>query len=51
MNRKERILAYIKSKEYTPLKSGELMTVLDVPKESESELLSILNELYDEGKI
>lgn len=51
MDRKERILAYIKSKEYIPLKSGELMTVLDVPKEAEAELLGILNELYDEGKI
>lgn len=51
MTRKERIFSYMKSKEYTPLKLNELMTVLDVPKESEPELLEILTELINEGKI
>ncbi|MDD6483209.1 MAG: ribonuclease R [Clostridiales bacterium] len=49
--RKERILAYMRSKEYVPLKFGELMTVLDVPKEADAELLSILDDLCEEGKI
>lgn len=51
MERKEKILSYLKSKEYIPLKFGELMTVLDVPKEADAEFLEILNELEEEQKI
>lgn len=51
MERKEKILAYLKSKQYIPLKFGELMTVLDVPKEADAEFLEILNELEEEQKI
>lgn len=51
MDRKDRILAYMRSKEYIPLKFGELMTVLDVPDEAGPELLEILTELSDDGKI
>lgn len=51
MDRKEKILAYISSKEYIPLKFNELITVLDVPKEAEDELSAILEELCIEGKI
>ncbi|MGN0108271.1 MAG: ribonuclease R, partial [Hominilimicola sp.] len=51
MDRKERIFAYISSKEYVPLKLKELMAVLDVPPEAEEHLADILNELCLEGKI
>ncbi|MCH5210070.1 MAG: ribonuclease R [Oscillospiraceae bacterium] len=51
MDRKERILAFINSKEYIPLKGNELMTVLDVPGEAHDEFYEILNELCSEGKI
>ena len=51
MDRKERILAFINSKEYVPLKFKELMAVLDVPTEAEEQLSEILNELCLEGKI
>ena len=50
MDRKEKILSYMCSKEYIPLKFAELMTVLDVPAEDEEELRDILTELCIEGK-
>ena len=51
MDRKEKILSYMCSKEYIPLKFDELMIVLDVPAEDEEELRDILTELCIEGKI
>lgn len=51
MERKERICAYIASKEYIPLRADELMTMLDIPHEAEQEFLSILEELCTEDKI
>lgn len=51
MNRKERILSYISSEEYIPLKIKELAMVLDVPEADSEEFAEILNELCDEGKI
>lgn len=51
MNRKEKILAYIHSAEYIPLKFTELTVVLSVPKEDEGEFEGILKELCTEGKI
>lgn len=51
MDRKERIFAYIQSKEYIPLRPAELAVVLDVPAESMSEFTEILSALSDEGKI
>ncbi len=51
MNRKEKILGYLKSPEYIPLKFAELMVVLDVPGSDRPELESILSELLHEGKI
>lgn len=51
MDRKERVFAYISSKEYIPLKFEELMTVLDVPAEAGDELKQILDELCRERKI
>ena len=51
MDRKERVLAYIKSKEYLPLKLEELAAVLGVPGEDIGELEKILSELCSEGRI
>ncbi len=51
MDRKEKIFAYISSKEYIPLKLKELITMLDVPNDDEIEFTNILNELCIEGKI
>lgn len=51
MNRKEKILSYIKSEEYVPLKLRELEGVLDVPPSDREELEAILDELCAEGKI
>lgn len=51
MNRKEKILAYIKSPEYFPLSAKELAIFLAVPNEDFSELEKILSELESEGKI
>ncbi len=51
MDRKEKVFAFIASKEYVPMKFGEIMTVLDVPKDDSGELSKILTQLCDEGKI
>lgn len=51
VTRKEKVLSYIKSKEYVPLKISELMMVLDVPEKDGTELLQVLTELIDEGRI
>ena len=49
MNRKERVLAYIKSPEYVPLKFEELLIVLDVPESDYLEFLKDNRILF--GKI
>lgn len=51
MERKEKILSYLTSKEYIPLNFRELLVVLDVPQSDEAEFLAILDELCTEGKI
>lgn len=51
MNRKERVASYINSKEYVPLKFGELAAVLGVPKTDMQRLKHILAELTGEGRI
>lgn len=51
MDRKERILSYLRSEEYIPLKFRELTAVLDVPPEAEEELRAIMDELCGEGKV
>lgn len=51
MERKEKVLAYINSKEYIPLKYDELKLVLDVPEEAEGEFAQILDILLNEGDI
>lgn len=49
--RKEKILKYIKSKEYLPLKFDEMAAVLCVPEEDFDELSNILDELVKEGRV
>ena len=51
MDRKERVLAYIKSKEYIPLKFDELIVVLDVPEDGLEEFSAIIKQLEFEGRI
>lgn len=51
MERKERILEFIKDKEYVPMKLKEMAQVLMVPKEEGEELQAILDELEKEYKI
>ena len=51
MDRKEKIVNYMKSEGYIPLKAEELMAVLCVPQEDQKEFFSILNELVFEGKV
>lgn len=51
MERKEKILEFIKDKEYVPMKLKEMAQVLMVPKEEQEELQVILNELEKEYKI
>ncbi len=51
MDRKEKVLAYLQSKNYIPLKKEELAVMLDVPKDGMAELEGILSELENEGKI
>lgn len=51
MERKEKILSYINSREYIPLKHDELKAVLCVPNEDSQEFDSIMSELISEGRI
>ncbi|MCX7714553.1 MAG: ribonuclease R [Clostridia bacterium] len=51
MDKKEKIISYINSKEYIPLTFDELCIVLDVPKEDNKIFLAILNELENEEQI
>ena len=51
MDRKEKILGFISSAEYIPMKADEIAVMLDVPKDDYDEFYSILNELSYEGKI
>ena len=51
MNRKEKLLSYMTSSTYVPLKFDELVIVLDVPKQDKDELMSLLEQLEAEGRI
>jgi len=51
MDRKEKILEFIKDKEYVPMKLKEMVQVLMVPKEEVDELRKILDELEADYKI
>lgn len=50
-DRKEKILSYIKSKEYLPLKLEEMAAVLCVPEEDFDKFSKILDELVSEGRV
>lgn len=51
MDRKERVRAYIASKEYIPLREDELAAVLDVPAEDREKFSAVLKELLAEGHV
>lgn len=51
MTGKEKILAYMQSKEYIPLKFAELCTVMDVPAEKREEFADALCALEENGEI
>lgn len=51
MEKKEKVLEFIKDKEYVPMKLKEMAQVLMVPKEEQEELQGILDELEKEYKI
>ena len=51
MDRKEKILEFIKDKDYIPMKLKEMAQILQVPKEDAKELKNILDELEAEYKI
>ena len=51
MERKEKVLSYIRSKEYIPLKYEELIIVLDVPQDEQDEFSKIIKQLESEGRI
>ena len=49
--RKERILAYIKSEAYIPMKRRDLRVMMDVPKEDLPLFEELLQQLIDEGQL
>lgn len=49
--RKERILAYIKSEAYIPMKRKDLRVMMDVPAEDRPAFEELLQQLIDEGHI
>ena len=49
MNRKEKITAFIRSKNYIPLTIDEMAVMLDVPTEDLPEFEKILNEIIEDG--
>lgn len=51
MDRKEKIVSYMKSKEYIPLMRDELAQVLCVPSEDRAAFSSLLDELEQNGLI
>jgi len=51
MDRKERILAFMREDAYKPLLFSELVTVLDVPKSDIGLFENLLKELEEEGLI
>lgn len=51
MNREEKVLEFIKDKEYVPMKLKEITQVLMVPKDEVEELRNILDKLEAEYKI
>ena len=51
IDRKNKIIGFMKEDAYRPLKFDELSVILDVPQEDRDQLTEILNELVEEGAI
>ncbi len=51
MERKEKIQAYIESKEYIPMKRKDICSMLDVPTEDRNTFDEIIEDLMREGKV
>ena len=49
--RKERILAYIESEGYVPMKRRDMRAMLSVPQEDREKFEQLINELIEEGRI
>ncbi len=49
MNRKEKIMAFIRSKNYIPLTPEEMAVMLDVPENDLPEFYRILDEIIEDG--
>ena len=51
MNLKEKILSFMKEEAYKPLTLNELMEAFEIDSSMKKELIKVLNELENEGKI
>ena len=49
--RKERILAYMESEGYVPIKRRDMRAMLSVPQEDREQFESLINELIAEGRV
>lgn len=49
--RKERILAYIESEDYVPMKRRDMRAMFSVPAEDREKFEGLVNELIEEGKV
>lgn len=49
--RKERILAYMESEGYVPIKRRDMRAMLSVPREDREKFESLINELIAEGRV
>ena len=49
--RKERILAYMESEGYVPIKRRDMRAMLSVPQEDREKFESLINELIAEGRV
>ena len=49
--RKERILAYMESEGYVPIKSRDMRAMLSVPQEDREKFENLINELIAEGRV
>lgn len=51
MKRKDKIVEFMKSDAYIPMKASELLMVLAVPKSDENEFYALLEQLVREGRV
>ena len=49
--RKERILAYMESEGYVPIKRRDMRVMLSVPQEDREKFENLINELIAEGRV